>query len=78
MRDHGVEVIFIALPMRQVRRVMNLLDELRDTTASIYYVPDIFVYDLIQARSGAIDGIPVISMCETPFLGLPGGRQAFH
>jgi len=30
---------------------MNLLDDLRDTTASIYYVPDIFVFDLIQARS---------------------------
>ena len=30
---------------------MELLDELRDTTASIYFVPDIFVFDLIQARS---------------------------
>jgi putative colanic acid biosysnthesis UDP-glucose lipid carrier transferase len=77
VRDHGVEVIFIALPMRQVRRVMNLLDELRDTTASIYYVPDIFVYDLIQARSGAIDGIPVISMCETPFWGYRGAAKRF-
>jgi putative colanic acid biosynthesis UDP-glucose lipid carrier transferase len=69
VRRHGVGVIFIALPIRHVRRVMNLVDELRDTTASIYYVPDIFVFDLIQARSGVIDGIPVISMCETPLWG---------
>jgi putative colanic acid biosysnthesis UDP-glucose lipid carrier transferase len=69
VRQHGIGVIFIALPIRHVRRVMDLVEELRDTTASIYYVPDIFVFDLIQARSGAIDGIPVISMCETPLWG---------
>jgi putative colanic acid biosynthesis UDP-glucose lipid carrier transferase len=49
-----------------------LLDDLRDTTASIYYVPDIFVFDLIQARSGEIQGIPVVAMCETPFYGYRG------
>jgi putative colanic acid biosynthesis UDP-glucose lipid carrier transferase len=51
---------------------MNLLDDLRDTTASIYYVPDIFVFDLVQARSGEIQGIPVVAMCETPFYGYRG------
>jgi putative colanic acid biosysnthesis UDP-glucose lipid carrier transferase len=69
VRQNDVAVIFIALPIRHVRRVMDLVDELRDTTASIYFVPDIFVFDLIQARSGSIDGIPVISMCETPLWG---------
>jgi putative colanic acid biosynthesis UDP-glucose lipid carrier transferase len=69
---HHTDVIFIALPIRHVKRVMNLLDDLRDTTASIYYVPDIFVFDLIQARSGEIHGIPVVAMCETPFYGYRG------
>jgi putative colanic acid biosynthesis UDP-glucose lipid carrier transferase len=69
---HRIDVIFIALPIRHVKRVMNLLDDLRDTTASIYYVPDIFVFDLIQARSGEIHGIPVVAMCETPFYGYRG------
>jgi putative colanic acid biosysnthesis UDP-glucose lipid carrier transferase len=71
-KDNRTDVIFIALPIRHVKRVMNLLDDLRDTTASIYYVPDIFVYDLIQARSGEIHGIPVVAMCETPFYGYRG------
>jgi putative colanic acid biosysnthesis UDP-glucose lipid carrier transferase len=69
VRAHQIEVIFIALPVRQVARVMELIEELRDTTASIYYLPDIFVFDLIQARSISIDGIPALSMCETPFFG---------
>jgi putative colanic acid biosynthesis UDP-glucose lipid carrier transferase len=72
VKEHGTDVIFIALPIRHVKRVMNILDDLRDTTASIYYVPDIFVFDLIQARSGEIHGIPVVAMCETPFYGYRG------
>lgn len=69
---HEVDVIFVALPMRHVRRVVQLLDDLQDTTASIYYVPDVFVFDLIQSRSGEILGIPVVAMCETPFHGYRG------
>jgi putative colanic acid biosynthesis UDP-glucose lipid carrier transferase len=72
IKTHGVQVIFIALPMRHLQRVRELLDDLRDTTASIYYVPDIFVFDLIQARSGEIFGIPVVALCETPFYGSRG------
>lgn len=72
VKSNQIEVIFIALPIRHITRVLDLLDDLRDTTASIYYVPDIFVFDLIQARTGEILGIPVVSMCETPFYGLRG------
>ncbi len=69
VRAERIEVIFIALPIRQVRRVMDLVEALRDTTASIYYLPDIVLFDLIQARSIVIDGIPAVAMCETPFFG---------
>jgi putative colanic acid biosynthesis UDP-glucose lipid carrier transferase len=69
---HGVNVIFLALPIRKVARVMELLDQLRDSTVSIYYVPDIAVFDLIQTRSATMEGVPVIAMCETPFHGYNG------
>jgi putative colanic acid biosynthesis UDP-glucose lipid carrier transferase len=72
VRTHGIDVIFIALPMRHIQRVGDLIEGLGDTTASIYYVPDIFVFDLIQARTGEIMGIPVVAMCETPFYGYRG------
>jgi putative colanic acid biosysnthesis UDP-glucose lipid carrier transferase len=71
-KEHGIDVIFIALPIRHLKRVLDLLDDLRDTTASIYYVPDIFVFDLIQARSSQLNGVPVVAMCETPFYGYRG------
>ncbi len=72
VKRRGIDVIFVALPVRHIQRVVNLLDELRDTTASIYYVPDIFVFDLIQARTGEILGVPVVALCETPFCGYRG------
>jgi putative colanic acid biosynthesis UDP-glucose lipid carrier transferase len=72
VRANTVDVIFIALPIRHITRVLDLLDDLRDTTVSIYYVPDLFMFDLIQARTGEISGIPVVAMCETPFYGYRG------
>jgi len=67
VRERRADVVFLALPLRQVERVMKLVDALRDSTASIYYLPDIQVFDLIQAQSRVIEGVPVIAMCETPF-----------
>jgi putative colanic acid biosynthesis UDP-glucose lipid carrier transferase len=69
VKTHAVDVVFVALPIRHLSRVMALVDALRDTTASIYYVPDIAVFDLIQSQNASVAGIPVISMCETPFFG---------
>ena len=67
-----VSVIFLSLPMAAEPRVLQILDELKDTTASIYFVPDMFVTDLIQGRTSAVNGISVISVCETPFHGAMG------
>jgi putative colanic acid biosynthesis UDP-glucose lipid carrier transferase len=53
-------------------RIKELLDALKDTTASVYFVPDMFVTDLIQGRTDSIVGLPVISVCETPFRGPAG------
>lgn len=75
-RNH-IDVIFIALPLRNMQRVTELLDQMHDTTASIYFVPDIFVFDLIQCRTSEIDGIPVVSLCETPFQGTQGVVKKF-
>jgi putative colanic acid biosysnthesis UDP-glucose lipid carrier transferase len=72
VRNHQVDVIFIALPIRNVQRVSELIDELFDTTVSIYFLPDIFVFDLIQSRATDIGGLPAIALCETPFYGPSG------
>jgi putative colanic acid biosynthesis UDP-glucose lipid carrier transferase len=72
VKKGGVDVIFIALPIKNVKRVTELLDELQDSTVSIYFLPDIFVFDLIQCRTTEIDGLPAVALCETPFYGPSG------
>lgn len=61
-----VDVIYISLPLSQKDRIASLMTMLKDSTASIYVVPDVFTYDLIQARIDQIGGIPVIAILETP------------
>lgn len=71
-RKNNVDVIYLSLPMASQQRILSLLEALRDTTSSIYFVPDTFVTDLIQGRVDAVGGIPVVAVCETPFTGLNG------
>jgi putative colanic acid biosynthesis UDP-glucose lipid carrier transferase len=72
VRSNGIDAVFIAVPRRLAQRTEGLITDLRDTTASLYYVPDVFLFDLIQARADEIGGIPIITLCETPFQGWRG------
>ena len=72
VKSHHVDLIYITLPMASQPRILKLLDELRDTTASIYFTPNIFLSDLIQARMDTIGDVPVFAVCETPFDGTNG------
>lgn len=72
VKRHRVEIIYLSLPMASQPRIKELLDALKDTTASVYFVPDMFVTDLIQGRTDSVCGMPVISVCETPFRGPAG------
>jgi putative colanic acid biosynthesis UDP-glucose lipid carrier transferase len=69
-----IDVVFIA---RQTHApgVSALLDDLRDTTSSVYLIPDVSLYDLIQARVGDVDGIPIIALCESPLHGTRGAMK---
>ena len=70
VQAHNIDAIYIALPFSAAPRMIQLLNELRDTTASIYFIPDIFSFDIIQARFVEIDGMPVVSVCDTPYNGI--------
>lgn len=71
VRQRGVKVVYIALPLANVPRMSELVNALRDTTASVYFVPDAFAFDLIQGRLVEINGMPALSVCETPLHGMP-------
>ncbi|MHA4870306.1 undecaprenyl-phosphate glucose phosphotransferase [Duganella sp. PWIR1] len=70
VRANQIKMIYISQPLSAQPRIRKLLEELQDTTASVYFLPDIYVFDLMQARFDNVGGMPVIAICETPFTGV--------
>lgn len=75
VRRQSVTQVYIALPLSREPRIEALLNELRDTTATVYFVPNLFAFDLMQARCVEINGMPVISICDSPLEGMNGVQK---
>jgi putative colanic acid biosynthesis UDP-glucose lipid carrier transferase len=58
--------------MRAEERIRDLLTRLGDTTASVYIVPDFFVFSLLHARWTNVNGLPAVSVFENPLYGVDG------
>ncbi len=73
LRDYvlrcGIKEVYITLPMGSQPRIANLLVAMQDTTASLYFVPDVFGISIVQGRLQEIEGVPVVGLLETPFTG---------
>src|SRR5436190_2103191 len=66
---HGIRAVFITLPLGSQPRIVELLEQLQGTTASLFFVPDVFGISIIQGRLQDMNGVPVVGICETPFTG---------
>ena len=66
---HGIKDAFITLPLGSQPRIIALLESLQGTTASVFFVPDVFGISIIQGRLQDMNGVPVVGICETPFKG---------
>jgi putative colanic acid biosynthesis UDP-glucose lipid carrier transferase len=71
-RTGEVENIYITFPMRAEERTKRVLAKLSDSTASVYVVPDFFVFELLHSRWTSIGGLPAVSVFENPFYGVDG------
>ncbi len=71
-RAGEVNMIYITFPMRAEDRIRSVLDRLADSTASVYLVPDFFVFELLHSRWTDIGGLPAVSVFENPFYGVDG------
>jgi putative colanic acid biosynthesis UDP-glucose lipid carrier transferase len=58
--------------MRAEDRIRHLLERLADSTASVYIVPDFFVFELLHARWSNAGGLPTVSVFENPLYGVDG------
>ena len=69
VRAQGIKEVYITLPLGSQPRIVELLEHVQGTTASIFFVPDVFGISIIQGRLQDMNGVPVVGICETPFTG---------
>ncbi len=65
-----VQSVYITLPMTRHRRMTELLSSLGNSTASIYFVPDLLDFDPLHARLEVLAGLPVVAVRESPLFGM--------
>lgn len=68
-RSGQIDIVYITLPIQAEHRIIKLIEQLADTTASVFIVPDLFIFSLYKARWVTVGGMPVISTFESPFYG---------
>ncbi|MCB1985413.1 MAG: undecaprenyl-phosphate glucose phosphotransferase [Burkholderiales bacterium] len=75
IQDNKIDMIFISLPMTSQPRVQQLVEQFSDTTTSIYFLPDIYIFDLLQAQLDHIGNMPIVSLGESPYAGIGGALK---
>ena len=72
IKRHNVKDVYITLPLSSQPRIDRLIADLHDSAVSIYFVPDVAGVSVIQGRMRNMDGVPVVSLLESPFVGING------
>ena len=72
VRANNIDQIFIALPIAAQPRILKMIDDLHNSTASIWFVADLARFQPVQPSISSVSGFPVLAVCESPFRGMPG------
>ena len=65
-RDGEVDNVYIALSMSRSEQIGAIVESLMDTAVSVYLIPDVFAFTLLNARQENVGGLPVISLVDNP------------
>lgn len=68
-RQGRIDKVYITQAEPHLR---ELITGLSDTTVSVYLIPDVFTFELLHARSESINGLPTISIFDSPMEGALG------
>ncbi|MEF3189758.1 undecaprenyl-phosphate glucose phosphotransferase [Klebsiella quasipneumoniae] len=69
-RDGKIDRIYIAMNMQEEAKIKKIVQQLTDTTCSVLLIPDIFTFNILQARTEEINGVPVVPLFDTPLSGI--------
>ncbi|WP_022661541.1 undecaprenyl-phosphate glucose phosphotransferase [Paucidesulfovibrio longus] len=71
IRKNGIDIVYLALPMTAGETIKKLTAGLSDTTASVFFVPDVSCFALlISGRGVHLGDISAIALWESPLVGV--------
>lgn len=62
--------VWIALPLRAEERIRQILEELRQTSALVRFVPDIHSFHLLHHSVTEVAAMPVLTLTDSPHTGV--------
>ena len=69
-KDGKLDRIYIALSMNDENKIKYVVSQLTDTTCSVLLIPDVFTFNILQSRTEEINGVPIVSLFDTPLNGI--------
>jgi putative colanic acid biosynthesis UDP-glucose lipid carrier transferase len=59
--------VYITLSLDLNEEIKRFINQLANSTATVYYVPDLSVFDLLRPNLYCVAGLPIISLYDSPF-----------
>jgi putative colanic acid biosysnthesis UDP-glucose lipid carrier transferase len=69
VEQNKIDQVWIAMPLSEEEKVIEILNHLRYSTTDIRYLPDIFGFNLLNHSFSEIAGFPVIDLSSSPMQG---------
>ncbi|MHC4138894.1 MAG: undecaprenyl-phosphate glucose phosphotransferase [Planctomycetota bacterium] len=67
--DQKIDMVLITLPLSAHERLKRILDGIGDEMVSIMLIPDLIELATLRGGIGEFDGMPIISLRDTPLYG---------
>jgi len=68
--QHNISMLYVVTPLKSTRILEDIYTNTLDKHVSIHWIPDIFSLRLVNHSVKEISGIPVITLSETPLIGM--------
>ena len=67
--SNQIDMVMITLPLNAHEKLKSILDNIADEMVSIMIIPDLFEFISLRGGVGEFEGIPIISLRDSPLYG---------
>ena len=67
--SNQIDMVLITLPLNAHEKLKSILDNIADEMVSIMIIPDLFEFISLRGGVGEFEGIPIISLRDSPLYG---------